>query len=476
MAKDLVIERATKAAIAAAESEAASERALLEFQSPTAALIAQPVPFTARLTTWLVTSMVFFGLLAISVIKVDRVVTASGQMQSLSPDIVVQPLEVSIVRGVYVKEGQLVHAGDLLAQLDPTFAGDDAKSTGAQADSLQAEVDRLTAELEGKPYMADATVYGQLQAALYAQRQMQLQAGMEDYQQKINSLQAKAQQAEKDIASLGARLKDAQQVENMRSELERLQVGSKLNTLSARDARRQLEGQLGDAESALQGSQRDLAAMVAERDNYAHQWRADTSQQLATQGRLLADMRGQASKNNLRHQLVDLRAPQDSIVLSIAKVSVGTVMQSGAEFIKMVPVDAPLEVEAFVSGRDAGFVHVGDNVVIKFDTLQYFQYGYGIGTVRTVSADSFSDPQEGRGDTATLEQSANVMPQHGPVGMVYYRAHISIDELKLRDLPPGFRLTPGMPLVTDIGVGKRTVMAYLLARIIPSLSEGMREP
>jgi HlyD family secretion protein len=344
MAKDLVIERATKAAIAASESEAASERALLEFQSPTAALIAVPVPFTARLTTWLISSLVLFSLLALSVIKVDRVVTATGQLQSLSPNIVVQPLEVSIVRSVYVKEGQLVHAGDLLAQLDPTFAGDDAKSTGAQADSLQAEVERLTAELDGRPYVADSTVYGQLQAALYAQRQMQLQAGMEDYQQKINSLQAKAQQAGKDIASLGARLKDAQQVENMRSELERLQVGSKLNTLSARDARRQLEGQLGDAESALQGSQRDLAAMVAERDNYAHQWRVDASQQLATQGRLLADMRGQASKNNLRHQLVDLRAPQDAIVLSIAKVSVGTVMQSGAEFITMVPVDAPLEV------------------------------------------------------------------------------------------------------------------------------------
>jgi HlyD family secretion protein len=476
MAKDLVIQRATQAAIAASESEAASERALLEFQSPTAALIALPVPFTARLTTWLVTSFVFFGILALCLIKVDRVVTATGQVVSLSPDIVVQPLEVSIVRGVYVKEGQVVHAGDLLAQLDPTFTGDDAKSTGAQADSLQAEVDRLTAELEGRPYVSDGTIYSQLQAALYAQRQMQFQSGMENHQQKIDSLQAKVEQAEKDIASFGARLKDAQQVENMRSELERLQVGSKLNTLAARDARRQLEGQLGDAESTLKGGQRDLAAMVAERDNYAHQWRADASQQLATQGRLLADMRGQAGKNQLRHQLVDLRAPQDAVVLSIAKVSVGTVMQSGAEFIKMVPVDAPLEVEGFVPGDEAGFVHVGDNVAIKFNTLPYFQYGYALGMVRTVSADSFADPREGRGDTASLVQPANVTPDHGPVGVLFYRAQISIDEMKLRNVPSGFRLTPGMPLSADIKVGKRTMMGFLLARLVPGITEGMREP
>jgi HlyD family secretion protein len=395
---------------------------------------------------------------------------------SLSPNLVVQPLETSIVRSINVKEGQLVHAGELLAELDPTFTKDDAQSTTAQADSLQAEVDRLTAELEGRQYVSDGSLYSQLQAALFAQRQMQFQSGMENYRQKIDSLQAKVQQAGKDIASFSARLKDAQQVENMRAELERLQVGSKLNTLAARDARRQIEGELGDAESTLQGSQRDLAAMVAERDNYANQWRADASQQLATQGRLLADMRGQASKNQLRHQLVDLRAQQDSIVLSIAKVSVGTVMQSGAEFIKMVPVDAPLEVEAFVPGDQAGFVHVGDNVAIKFSTLPYFQYGYALGMVRTVSADSFTDPKEGRGDTQSMQQPANLAADHGPNGTLYYRAEISIDELKLRHVPDGFRLTPGMPLAADIKVGQRSMMGYLLSRIVPNIAEGMREP
>ena len=61
-------------------------------------------------------------------------------------------------------------------------------------------------------------------------------------------------------------------------------------------------------------------------------------------------------------------------------------------------------------------------------------------------------------------------------GAVYYRARISIDEMKLHDLPPGTRLTPGMPVVGDIKVGKRTFFQYLMSRVIPATTEGMREP
>lgn len=451
-----------------------TERALLEFQSPTATLIAQPVPLTSRITSLLVSSMVIAGLIVLGTVKVDRVVSAAGRVVSLSPNLVVQPLETSIVRGVFVKEGQVVHAGDLLAQLDPTFAGDDAKSTSAQAASLQAEVNRLTAELEGRPYVSDGSQYGELQALLYSQRQQQYQSRMENYRQKIESLSAKVVQAQKDVASLQQRLPAARELERMRRELEQKQVGSKINTLAATDSRMQMEGQLADAQSTLQASGRDLAAMIAERDDYSHQWRADTSQQLAQQGRALADMRAQAGKNALRHKLVELRAQQDSIVLNVAKVSVGTVLQGGAEFITMVPVDAPLEVEAFVQGSQAGFVHVGDTVAVKFDTLPYFQYGYATGIVRTLSADSFRDPTQGQ--LNPQQTQAQLSPDEGPLKSVFYRARISMEQMRLHNVPAGFQLTPGMPLTADIKVGKRTMLAYLLARIVPTLTEGMRDP
>ncbi|HEY4041817.1 MAG TPA: HlyD family type I secretion periplasmic adaptor subunit, partial [Rhodopila sp.] len=58
----------------------------------------------------------------------------------------------------------------------------------------------------------------------------------------------------------------------------------------------------------------------------------------------------------------------------------------------------------------------------------------------------------------------------------YFRGTVSMDEIKLHNLPTGFRMTPGMPVTVDIKVGKRTVMAYMLSRIVPTLTEGLREP
>ena len=58
----------------------------------------------------------------------------------------------------------------------------------------------------------------------------------------------------------------------------------------------------------------------------------------------------------------------------------------------------------------------------------------------------------------------------------YYRARIAIDRVALHDVPAGFRLMPGMPVTADIKVGKRTVLQYLLERILPVTAQGMREP
>jgi HlyD family secretion protein len=58
----------------------------------------------------------------------------------------------------------------------------------------------------------------------------------------------------------------------------------------------------------------------------------------------------------------------------------------------------------------------------------------------------------------------------------FYRSRITLDRLMLHNLPAGFHMMPGMPVAADIKVGKRTVMAYLLGRILPVMSEGMREP
>jgi HlyD family secretion protein len=242
-----------------------------------------------------------------------------------------------------------------------------------------------------------------------------------------------------------------------------------LLSLAATDNLLETTRGLANAMETAESARRDLEALKAEREAYEQNWLAEVSQKLSEQMQKLVDAREKLNKARLRHQLVELRANRDSTVLTVAKVSVGSVLQSGDQFITLVPTNAPLEVEANIVGHDGGFVQVGASVAVKFDTFPFSQYGLAHGTVRTISADSFT----GQDDAKTRSGSVPAKPDSTEP---FYRSRITIDDVRLHGVPTGFRIVPGMPVTADIMIGKRTVLTYLLGRILPVASEAMREP
>jgi HlyD family secretion protein len=409
-------------------------------------------------------------LMAMGLITIDRVVTAQGKVVSREPLLVVQPLETSVVRSIDVTEGQSVHAGDVLARLDPTFAAADVGASEAQVSTLQAEVLRMQAEATGGPFTSTGTDPNlSLQASIFAQRHSERDFKRETYQQRINGLQATVVRGEADADAYQARKAVAEQIVSVRKDLERRQVGSMLLSLAATDNLLEATRGLANATQTAESARRDLEALKAERDGYEQNWLAEVSQKLSEQTQKLADAREKLNKARLRHQLVELRANLDSTVLTVAKVSVGSVLQSGDQFITLVPTNAPLEVEANIIGRDGGFVQVGASVAIKFDTFPFSQYGLAQGTVRTISADSFTGQDDGKTRSGSVPAKADSTEP-------FYRSRITIDDVRLHAVPPGFHIVPGMPVTADIMIGKRTVLTYLLGRILPVASEAMREP
>jgi hemolysin D len=443
--------------------------AILEFQWPSTAIVNAPIPRSARGTVWIIASMVLVLLAAMAMIPVDRVVTARGVVVAKSPTVLVQPLETAIVRSIDVREGQQVQAGQLLARLDPTFAAADVAALEAQVHSLEAEVARLQAETEGKAFSYTGNDPNwSLQAAIYGHRKGQFDAKLENYSSKMDQLAAIITRSRSDATGYRERLGFAQNIEQMRKQLESVQAGSRLNTLLAMDSRAEMERALSSALQTAEGATRDQEALAAERDAYIRGWRAETSQKLSEIKGKASDARELLNKAKLRRQLVELRSDIDAIVQSVAKVSVGSVMQSGQQLITLVPADAPLEVEANISGHDNGFVHVHDPVAIKFDTFPYSQYGMAEGIVRIVSPDSFTTQSETRNPTSNVPVPTTTE--------VFYRSRITLDRIALHDVPTGFRVTPGMPVTADIKVGQRTVLRYLLGLMLPVAQEAMREP
>lgn len=445
----------------------AADSALLEFKSPTDALVRLPMRAIARRTTLVVAALFAASLAAMALVPVDKVVSARGIVGAPNGTLVVQPLDTSIVRAINVVPGQVVRKGEVLAQLDATFARSDVSTQRQEVASLTAQVERIEAEIAGRQYAPDPSdpVKAQ-QAALFKEQTAERQATLARFDAELGALQAQVQRSQADVKIGQQRLDIAKDLASRRAELQRLQVGSVMDTLLANDAQDQVQQAVKEAQDAVAAGQRAIDAKHRQRDAYDLGWRARNEAQLTLLQNRLVHAQADLSKATLRQGLVSLRADADATVLSVARVSVGSVLQSGAELITLVPNDAKLEVEAEVQGRDMGFVRQGQRVTIKFDALPFSRYGTAEGTVRAVSPASF---------TNRTDPLASSLPRVGDTDP-YYRISVSIDHMKLHDVPSSFRVMSGMPVVADVKVGRRTVLDYLLVRVLTPLQDGMREP
>ena len=452
---------------------------LMEFYSPSMALAAVPAKRAARSVVLLIGLMMAIIFVLFGVLSTDRMVMASGKIISLTPETVVQPLNTSIVKTIAVSVGDIVRKGQLLAQLDPTLTTADNTAALDQVDRYQTEIDRLNAENRQVQYRPRQLTPGALvQEGIFSQRASAREAELRYYQGQISAQLALQAQADASVRQYAKETGVAVDVEKMREQLEHDQVGSRIDTLTAVSQRLEAERQVLTSIQQSENAKQNAMALKGQLDNYNQQWFADVSQTITSDSVQLATYRDQLEHSALSSKLIDLRAEQDSTVLSVASVSPGSVLQAGQTFFTLVPLNAPLEIDAQMTADEAGFVANGQPVEVKFAAYPSSMFGSGQGSVRLVSADSFLT---GSGPTSSTASSAgtaanSVFTGQQPNSPYFYDVRITLDRLALKHLPAEARIVPGMPVEADIRVGHRTVWEYLIEHVMPILQDGMREP
>jgi hemolysin D len=434
------------------------------FQSEVGEVREDPEPAQLRLTLHLLAGL-FVALLAISVfMQINRVVTSSaGQIVTTEPSIVLQALDASIIKSLDVQEGERVKRGQLLATLDPTFAAADVGAAASQIASLDAQIARAEAELARRDFspplaLTPEAAYAALQRAYYVQRKGQFEAQLRAYDEQIAQNQATIRKLKDDLAHYDGRVKISQEIEGMRASLAASQFGSRLNLLTATDQRLEILRTQDFDRNALIEAEHQLASTIANRDAFVEQWSGQVSQELVTARNGLDAARQQLTKASRHQDLVRLEAPDDAVVLKLAKLSVGSVLKEGDPLITLAPLHSPVEAEVHIATREIGFVRPGDGATVKLDPFNFVEHGTAPGYVRWISEGAFSQDDNGNA----------VDP--------YYKARIALTEVKLNAVPDSFRLVPGMTLTADINVGSRSVFMYVLKGVIRSVNEAMREP
>jgi HlyD family secretion protein len=164
-----------------------------------------------------------------------------------------------------------------------------------------------------------------------------------------------------------------------------------------------------------------------------------------------------------------LRAPRAAIVLAVAARPEGAVVQGAEPLIRLVPAEVPLVAEVEIETGDVARVRVGDPATIKFQALPWQQYGLAQGELKTLAPDTVED---GGGREAMAADAATAAPRTP----IHYRARVALTETRFRNLPEGFALRPGMQLVADIKIGRRSILEYVLNPLTRVVGESLREP
>ena len=454
------------------ESGSSALQIVSEFQ-PDAIEIEERSPAAAtRLTLYAVTALIVAAVVWASLSKVDVIVTAQGKLTTTQPNLVVQPLETAVIREIHVAVGDVVHRGQPLATLDPTFPKADVDALRIRIAALDATIARLDAELLGSDFVAPnpSNPEDAAQSRLFLQRKSYVKASLDNYDAQIASLQSELQTNKSQEALAAQRLEALRSIEAMRSELMQAEVGSKLNFLLSRASRLEVEANV----SQMRGDQADLAHKLekarAEREVFTEDFRRNAIQDLVDALAKRNSAAEDLKKAELRQHMVVLTTPVDAVVLDIAHRSIGSVLREAETLFSLVPRDAPLQAEVNVDSRDIGEVAVGQPVRLKLEAFPFQKYGTASGTVRVISEDSLT-PDSGVDAAAGPPREKATRPSHP-----YYRVLIEMTDMRLRHLPEGFRMPPGMTLTAEMKVGSRRVISYFLYPLLRGLNESIREP
>ncbi len=423
----------------------------------------RPLPPYARITVHALAAMLVCFLAWASFAEIDEVVKAQGRLATPLSNIVVQPIETSIIRSIDVRVGQVVKKGERLATLDPTDADADQAQLRLKFDSLDTQVKRLNAELAGKSAPVETGTVSadtQLQDRLAGERRANFAAQVLRLNENIAKTRAALETNLRDQQVLGDRTRSLREVETMQERLVDQKFGAKVNLLDARNKRMEVERDYTLAKNQEPEIRRELAGLDAEKQAFVNGWRQKIMEDMLSLTRDRDATAEQLKKGRLRRDKVMLTAPVDAMVQDIAKLSQGSVAQAAEKMFTLVPLGTALDAEVQIDSLDVGHVKQGDVAHIKLDAFPFQKHGTLDAKVRTLSEDAF------KRDTPNPETGTDA----------YYVSRLDLGKDMLKNMDPHARLLPGMTLTAEIVVGKRTVLSYLLWPLTKGLDEAIREP
>lgn len=398
--------------------------------------------------------------------RINGAVVAGGIIEVASNRQVVQHLTGGVVGRIFVKEGSVVKAGDVLMRLDDTFDRSELAVIESQLFSLLGTAARLKAEQDE----ADAIVFDPELVALAKSRPevAEIIAG----QTRLKA--ARAETRDKQVAQLAEkRMQIGKQNEGLQSRIsaletqlkligEELAAQNKLLAQSLTNASRVLALQREEAE--IRGTIAQARANIAENAgrvaeieiavlNIHSAVREEATTALRDIEAKVAELRENRNAKLEMLSRMDITAPVSGVVLGLQVHALRSVIRPADPLLFIIPQENDLVIATQISPTQIDQVHVGQVAHIRFAAFDHRSTPEIFGHVTTVAADVLADQR---------------------TGATYYRAEIKPDPGEMLKL--GERhVIPGMPVETFIQTTARSPLEYLVKPLADYFAKAFRE-
>lgn len=406
-----------------------------------------------------------FGLWSTTT-KIAGAVVSPGRVEVEQNRQVVQHPDGGVVETIFVKNGDLVAAGDPLIQLDGTLLQSELTIVEGQFFEILARRGRLEAERDDADHLTfpaeltEAAGGRPKIAALMAGQEKLFAARQETTANEIDQLGKRRAQIVNQIEGIGAQRRSTadqlaligQELEDLKSLLDRgLTQAGRVLALQREKAR--LDGVAGELDAARAEAEGKVTEIDIEILNRGSTRREEANTQLRDLG--YRELELAERRRSLTEQIdrLDIRAPVSGVVHALQVTTPRSVIRAAEPVLYIIPQDRPFVIAAQVAPIHVDEVAIGQDVALRFAAFDSRTTPELFGQVRQISADALTDE---------VSRSA------------FYRAEIVLDEGEMAKLG-GRAIIPGMPVEVFIRTGERTPLAYLLKPLSEYFNRAFRE-
>jgi HlyD family type I secretion membrane fusion protein len=413
-----------------------------------------------------IAALILSFMLWSSLAPLASAVNAAGQVIVQGDHKTIQHLESGIVREILVKDGDKVTAGQTLVRLDDTQARANLKLASDNYHAAEALVARLAAEQSQAAaiaFPADLVAAAKADpdvAKIVAGEADTFAARHRELETQTDVLNQRKAQADAEIGGLHGQIAaQNQELKLLADELDGLNyllakgLVPKPQVLEKQRMQADITGQraqnvaaIARAQQTIGETQMQILELRTALGNEAAAKFGDAQKDMYD-----AEQRALAARDVMDR--MDIRAPEDGIVVEQKLHTPGGVIEAGQVLMDIVPVAEGTVAEVHVDVNDITKVREGLPAELRLIGYEQRTTPTVPGKVIWVSADRIDDDK-----------------QH----TAYYLAHIAADPAALAALP-GVTLHVGMPVDASIATGDRTLLQYVLAPLSRVLARGMRE-